>query len=306
MPTNGMRNIKLLLSYDGTAYHGWERQKDLCTLQQTLEKAIESLTGEPANVIAGGRTDAGVHALGQVANFRCNTRHDCSALRRALNALLPDDFRVLAVQDVDESFHATYAVKTKLYRYAVHDGPVLDPFLRRYVCHCNWPMDDVAMHLAAQCLLGTHDFSSFETTGAPRQTSVRTITHVAVCRAGSGRLWWQGSEVRSQRSEVRSQRSEVTEQSADGNDPRSEVSVRRSAISDQQSAINPPSPFIFLEVAADGFLYNMVRAIAGTLINVGRGYWPAERVREILEACDRTVAGPTAPPHGLFLARVEY
>ena len=274
-----MRNIKLFLSYDGTAYHGWERQRDCPTLQQTLEQAIESLTGEPVNLIASGRTDAGVHALGQVANFRSNTRHDCPTIQRALNALLPDDFRVLAVTEVDESFHATYAVKTKLYRYAMHDGPVMDPFLRRYVCHCNWPMDDAAMHQAARCLVGTHDFSSFETAGAPRETSVRTITHIAVFRGGPERLW-----SREQTSEVRVQRS-----------------------ADSQIAIHgPPPPFLFLEVVADGFLYNMVRAIAGTLINVGRGYWPVHRMGVILESCDRTVAGPTAPPHGLFLARVDY
>ena len=266
-----MRNIKLLLSYDGTAYHGWERQREFRTLQQTLEEAIGSLTGEQVNVIASGRTDAGVHALGQVANFRSHTRRDCLTIQRALNALLPDDSRVLVVEDVDESFHATYAVKSKLYRYALHDGAVMDPFLRRYVCHCNWPMDDGAMHQAARCLIGVHDFSSFETAGAPRETSVRTITHIAVFRGGPERLW-------------------AREQSVD-----------------PQSAIrNPQSPLLFLEVAADGFLYNMVRAITGTLINVGRRYWPVPRVREILEARDRTVAGPTAPAHGLFLVRVDY
>ena len=279
-----MRNIKLLLAYEGSAYHGWERQKDFPTLQQTLEEAARSLTGEPTQVIASGRTDAGVHALGQIANLRSNTHHDCPTIQRALNALLPEDFRVLAVEDVAESFHATYAARSKLYRYALHDGPVMDPLLRRYVYHCNWPMDERAMHQAAQCLLGTHDFSSFETAGAPRETSIRTITHIAVFRAGPERLWLREPE-----SEVRGQRSEVTGQP--------------SAISNQPSAI---SNLLFLEVAANGFLYNMVRAIAGTLINVGRRYWPADRVQGILDARDRTLAGPTAPPHGLFLVRVDY
>jgi tRNA pseudouridine38-40 synthase len=263
------RNIKLLLAYDGTEYFGWERQKEFRSLQQTLEEAIQSLTGETVSVLASGRTDAGVHALGQVASFHTESRHDCATIRRALNALLPNDFRVLEADEVAESFHATHSATGKLYRYAMHDGAVMDPLLRRYVVHCNWPMDDAAMHRAAQCLVGKHDFSSFETAGAPRETSVRTITHVAVFRDGPERIW------------------------------------SRSAISNQQLAISN-SPLLFLEVAADGFLYNMVRAIAGTLINVGRGYWPAEQVAEILHAQDRTRAGPTAPAHGLFLVRVDY
>jgi tRNA pseudouridine38-40 synthase len=273
-----MRNIKLLLAYDGTDYFGWERQKQFRSLQQTLEEAILSLTGETVSIVASGRTDAGVHAFGQVANFRTESRHDCATIHRALNALLPDDFRVLEVDEAAESFHATYAAKGKLYRYAMYDGPVMDPILRRYVCHCHWPMDDAAMHRATQCLLGTHDFSSFETAGAPRESSIRTITHIAIFRAGPERLW-----------------------------SREQFAIRnpQSAIHDPQSCSGPP-PFLFLEVAANGFLYNMVRAIAGTLINVGRGYWPAGSVPKILNAKDRTKAGPTAPPNGLFLVRVDY
>src|SRR3972149_8318733 len=117
-----MRNIKLLRAYDGTAYHGWERQKKFCSRKQTLEEAIQSLTGQSTCVVASGRTDAGVHAVGQVANFHSTTRHSCATIHRALNALLPDDFRVLAVEEVEESFHATYAAKGKTYRYAIHDG----------------------------------------------------------------------------------------------------------------------------------------------------------------------------------------
>lgn len=273
------RNIKLLLAYDGTEYFGWERQSEFRSLQQTLEEAIQSLTGDASNVVASGRTDAGVHAIGQVANFHTDSRHDCATIRRALNALLPDDLRVLEVEEAAESFHATYAAKSKLYRYAMYDGPVMDPLLRRCVCHCHWPMDDAAMHRAAQCLTGTHDFSSFETAGAPRMSSVRTITHIAVFRDGPERIWSCVNH-------------------------HSQATTQYSLLSTQHAS--DPPPFLFLEVAADGFLYNMVRAIAGTLINVGRGYWPPDQVKEIVEARDRAKAGPTAPPRGLYLVRVDY
>jgi tRNA pseudouridine38-40 synthase len=283
-----MRNIKLLLRYDGSAYHGWGRQKDCHTLQQTIEEAIQSLTGEAVRAVASGRTDSGVHALGQVANFRSNTRHECDTIRRALNALLPDDFRVIEVTDADPDFHARYSAKSKMYRYVMYDNSIMDPFLRHYVVRCDRPLNDPAMRDAAQYLLGTHDFSSFETAGAPRDTSVRTISHIAVFRDGPERIWAQAGRS-DQRSLIRDQRSEL------GN---------------PQTAIpNPPlprSPLIFLEVAADGFLYNMVRAIAGTLIQVGVGYWPVEMVQQILQAKDRTRAGPTALAHGLFLVRVDY
>lgn len=276
------RNIKLLLAYDGTAYSGWERQKEAGTLQGTLEKAIASLTGESVNVLASGRTDAGVHALGQVANFHTRTKLDNPTIHRALNALLPHDFRVLDVQDVDEEFHATHSAKNKMYRYAMFDESIMDPFLRRFVYHCHWTMDDEAMQRAAQCLLGTHDFSSFETGDAPRRSSVRTVTRIAIFRGGIARLWSRQSGTAS----------------SEAKEPVREFGAA--------PAPDRANQLLFLEVAANGFLYNMVRTIAGTLLNVGRGYWPADAVPAILTACDRTRAGPTAPPHGLFLVRVDY
>jgi len=273
-----MRNIKLLLSYDGSSYHGWERQKEDRTLQQTLEEAIQSLTGESIRVTASGRTDAGVHALGHVANFKTGSRHDGDTIRRALNAILPDDFRVLEATEVDSEFHARYSAKGKLYRYVMCDGAVMDPLLRRYVVQCDRPVNVAAMQQAAAYLRGTHDFSSFETAGAPRETSVRTVSHIALFRAGPDWIW-------------------------------SRVAASDTTPTDRTSTDNPGNvscSLIYLEIAADGFLYNMVRSIAGTLLNVGRGYWSSETVLEILQAEDRTRAGPTAPSHGLFLVRVDY
>jgi tRNA pseudouridine38-40 synthase len=284
-----MRNIKLLLSYDGSAYRGWERQKEGRTLQQTLEEAIQSLTGESVRVVASGRTDAGVHALGHVANFMTDSRHDCDTIRRALNAILPDDFRVMEATEVDLEFHARYTAKGKLYRYVMCDGPVVDPLLRRYVVQCDRSVDDLAMRQAAEYLRGTHDFSSFETAGAPRGTSVRTVSHIAVFRGGPECIWSRIAVAPNRESDLRSQASEPTDSPLTINDP-SYVS----------------KSLLFLEIAADGFLYNMVRSIAGTLLNVGRGYWSADVVQEILQAKDRTRAGPTAPSHGLVLVQVYY
>jgi tRNA pseudouridine38-40 synthase len=244
-----VRNIKLTLSYDGTDFNGWQTQPGFRTVQETLEGAIAALTGESTRLNASGRTDAGVHAVGQVANFYTASRHSSEALVRAVNAHLPADVVVTGATDMPEAFDANRDAKRKLYRYVIHDGLVPDVFLRRYCCHSRHRLDVAAMQAAAKPLRGRHDFHSFETDWPNRMSSVRTITHLALQRFGD---------------------------------------------------------WIWLDVEADGFLYNMVRAIAGTLINVGRGYWPAAQVAEILSAEDRKEAGPTAPAQGLFLMRVMY
>jgi len=244
-----MRNIKLVLSYDGTDFKGWQTQPGFRTVQETLEAAIAELTGERVHANASGRTDAGVHAVGQVVNLYSNTAHAPDVLVRALNAHLPPDVVVREAADVPQSFDANRDARRKLYRYVIHDGPVADPFLWRYYCQSRHPLDVAAMRRAAEPLKGRHDFHSFETDWPNRMSSVRTISHLAVSRAGE---------------------------------------------------------WIWLDVEADGFLYNMVRAIAGTLMNVGRGYWRESRVGEILTAADRKEAGPTAPAQGLFLMRVTY
>ena len=223
-------------------------------MQETLESALADLAGLPrVRVTASGRTDTGVHALGQVVSFALETRLAPEVLRRAINARLPEDVIVRQVEVVPEGFDANRDALRKLYRYVIHDGEVPDLFQRRYAYHTRYRLDAERMNAAAQFLLGTHDFRCFETEWPNRATSIRTITHIAVERPAH-----RGGE------------------------------------------------FLHLEVEADGFLYNMVRAIAGTLIQVGRGYWPVDYVERLVREGDRTQAGPTAPACGLFLVRVTY
>ncbi len=248
-----MRTIKLTIAYDGTDYAGWQVQRGEKTVQEVLQAAVEKVTGAAAGVIASGRTDAGVHALGQVAAFRTESQLPPDVLRRALNAELPRDVAILEAVEAPTRFHPIRDAVRKRYRYLIHDGPVRDVFRRRYCWQYPSRLDAEAMHRASQALLGTHDFSSFETSGAERKDSIRTVYDL---RVGRGR----GAE----------------------------------------------RDLVTVEIEADGFLYNMVRAIVGTLVEVGRGAEDESWVAEVLAAADRRRAGPTAPPHGLFLVRVEY
>jgi tRNA pseudouridine38-40 synthase len=244
-----MRNIKLTLCYDGTDFHGWQRQPKLRTVQQVLEEALEQLTGVRPTTTASGRTDAGVHALGQAVHFLTASRHSTETFVRALNAIMPRDVRVLEAREMPQSFHATLDAKSKRYRYAIDNARIAGPFGLRYRWHVPLPLDVEAMRRAGSALIGRHDFRSFESDWPNRMSSIRTIVDLAVEREGDT---------------------------------------------------------VTIEVEADGFLYNMVRSIAGTLVLVGNGKRPESWVTEVLAAQDRVEAGPTAPPQGLFLVVVHY
>lgn len=247
------KSFKLIVSYDGGAYYGWQVQKSGPTIQSKIEAALQSVTGESIRAIASGRTDSGVHALGQVVSFRSQTKLEPRVLQRALNANLPLDIRVRSLDYAPDGFHAIHDAVSKRYRYYIQDGGVSDPFWRRSCHYTPYRLDEQAMQLAATRLLGEHDFSTYEKLGSPRATSVRTIH---------------------------------------------EFTVRRR--STEFFAL------IVIEVSANGFLYNMVRNLVGTLIEVGRGLQSVDWPFEILAERDRKVAGQTAPAHGLFLVDVQY
>jgi len=245
------RNIKLVIAYDGAAYHGWQRQADgIDTIQQHIEQAASRVVGHPVIAFGAGRTDAGVHAEGQVANFfTTNLSIPMPGLRRAVNSRLPADIAVVSAEEVPETFHAARSAVGKTYRYRIHVAPDRPVDLARKVYHYWRWLDVDRMRPAALRIIGTHDFRGFATSAEVREDTVRTVFRCDVSQ--------QDKEVR-------------------------------------------------VTVQGDGFLYNMVRNIVGTLIEVGRGHWEPERIDAVFASRDRRDAGPTAPPDGLCLVCVHY
>ena len=254
-----MPNLKLTLSYDGTDYVGWQRQATGRSVQGVLEAALAEIEGAPVTVAGAGRTDAGAHALAQVASVRMARDIEPPVLARALNAKLPADVRVLGAAAVGGAFHARYSARSKMYRYCLSNGGVAAPFAARYAWHVAAPLHLDAMRAAGEQLCGRHDFAAFQSTGSAVRTSVRTLSSLTVDRrpeSGPAELAGGGAAL------------------------------------------------IRVEVEADGFLRHMVRAIVGTLVEVGCGRRPAGDIAPILESRRRDRAGPTAPARGLFLVRV--
>ena len=258
-----MRNIKFILAYDGTDFSGWQSQPGQSTIQGTLTDVVEKLTQRRLTIHAAGRTDAGVHATGQVVNFKTQSELAAEEFQRAFNALLPPAIRVVAAEEVAPDFHSRWSALAKTYRYRIFRGRVVPPFLWRYVQHDPFNLDFDAMAEAARLFEGEHDFTSFAaSTGSEEDDRERTTTRAIY---------------------------------------RSEFLRCPSGNSSQNAA----EEWVYV-IRGKSFLRYMVRKIAGTLVDVGRGKLSLGDIPELFALQDRSKSGATMPPHGLCLENVEY
>ena len=244
-----MRNIKIIIEYDGKSFNGWQKQPTKLNIQGEIEKAIEEITGEKVDLTASGRTDAGVHSLGQTANFKTESQIQIEKFAKAINSKLKKSIVIKSAEEVDERFHSRYSVKSKTYRYIINNSDNGTAIYRGLEYHIPMKLDVKKMQEAMKFFEGEHDFKGFKASGTSSKSSVRTIY--------KGEVKHEGER-------------------------------------------------IIIEVTGNGFLYNMVRIIAGTLVDVGLEKIKPEEIPEIIESKDRTKAGKTLPPHGLYLLKVEY
>jgi tRNA pseudouridine38-40 synthase len=269
-----MRNIRLLVQYDGTNYNGWQIQntedkrqkiknrllKKIITVQGTIQSAIKKITGEEVKVIGASRTDAGVHALGQVASFRTACRLSTQVIKRALNATLPDDIRILDCDETDINFHPRYDAKSKSYFYIICLSDVVSPFVYRYVWKVNYRLDINAMSEGLKPLIGCYDFSAFRASGCGAKNTMRTIYNISLEKMEN--IYFMSAKI--------------------------------------------TGDFLKIRIEANAFLRHMVRNIVGTIVKAGKNGLRNEDIEEILRSKDRKKAGQTAPAHGLFLERIIY
>ena len=245
-----MRNIKLIIEYDGKEFNGWQKQPNKLNIQGTIEQAIKQVTGEEVDLTASGRTDAGVHAFGQVANFKTNSSIPTDKIAIAINTKLKRSIRILSAEEVDERFHSRLSCKRKTYRYVINNSEFSSAIYRNLETHIPQKLDIEKMQEASKYFIGEHDFKAFKASGTSSKSSVRTIYKLDVKQMPQNR--------------------------------------------------------IYIEVTGNGFLYNMVRIISGTLVDVGIGKIKPNEIEKIIKSKNRQQAGKTLPPSGLYLLNVEY
>jgi tRNA pseudouridine38-40 synthase len=245
-----MKNYKIVIEYDGTGFSGWQRQKDKKTIQQEIETALSQILNQPVRIIGSGRTDAGVHAYGQVANFHVDTKIETSSIKRALNSIIKSAISIRDCTIVDDNFHAQYSAVSKEYHYIILNREEPCAIGASFIWHIKKPLDIALMSQCCQFITGVHDFSAFENTGSPRATHIREV----FC----------------------------------------------AKLEDHYQNT------IIFKIRANGFLKNMVRNIMGTLVFVGLKKISVREFKHILDSKNRSKAGPTAPPQGLFLKMVYY
>lgn len=280
-----MKRIMLTVAYDGTGYSGFQAQKSgVPTIERELNRALTELTGTETEVSGASRTDAGVHALCNLAVFDTESRIPPEKFANALNVRLPAQICVQDSREVPADFHPRFSDTVKTYDYVIYNARFPSPRRRRFSFYSYTPFDVEKMRQAAQYLVGEHDFKSFCSVHTQALTTVRTITEIEVIERPCEEE--QIAELVSDG---------VKTENTDGSDDARTVTARR--------GVSPR--VIVIRVSGTGFLYNMVRIIAGTLMEAGRGAIEPEQVKEILEACDREKAGPTAPPEGLTLVRYQ-
>lgn len=244
-----MRNIKLTIEYDGKEFNGWQKQPNKLNIQGEIERAIEEITGEQVDLYGSGRTDAGVHSLGQVANFKTNTKLPIEKVAIAINSKLKKSIRIKKAEEVSENFHSRYNCHKKKYRYIINNSSQGSAIYRGLEYHVSQKLNVEEMKKAIKFFEGEHDFKAFKSSGTSSKSSVRTIYNAELKQNGER---------------------------------------------------------IIIELTGNGFLYNMVRIISGTLLEVGLGNIKAEDIPNIIESKDRKMAGKTLPPHGLYLVEVMY
>jgi tRNA pseudouridine38-40 synthase len=278
------RTLKLTLAYDGSAFHGWQVQPGKPTIQGTLAAAIEGLTGEKLLPQGSGRTDAGVHALAQVATFHTASSIPAANFRVVLNDRLPAAIRVLAVEEAPADFHARHSALAKCYHYRIWRGEVVPPFLARYVTHHPYPLNETAMQQAAALVAGQHDFTSFAAVDPDRALRLGGPYLPVVGKCGDSTCGAGGPYLPSS----------------------GKCGATTNLRTIHESRFERHADELLYIVRGNGFLHHMVRNLVGTFLLAGKGSIAPSEVLAILQARDRRAAGPTAPPEGLYLVEVEY